>query len=57
MIPKEYKRDIFVQLGLMGITYKTLFPELDSIAKDLYGSMLLNGPLYNELCSKNQGEN
>jgi hypothetical protein len=54
MIPKEHKRDIFVQLGLMGITYKTLFPELDSIAKDLYSSILLNSPLYNELCSKNQ---
>ena len=54
-IPKEHKRDIFAQLGLMGITYKTLFPELDSIAKDLYSSMLLNGPLYNELCTNNQG--
>lgn len=54
MIPKEHKRDIFVQLGLMGITYKTLFPELDSISKDLHSSMLLNGSLYKELCSKNQ---
>ncbi len=54
MIPNEHKRDIFVQLGLMGITYKTLFPELDSISKDLHSSMLLNGSLYKELCSKNQ---
>jgi len=55
VIHKEHKRDILAQLGLMGITRKTLFPELDSIAKDLYSSMLLNGPLYNELCTNNQG--
>ena len=35
VIPSEYKKNIFLELGFCGITHSNVFPDLEHVAMDI----------------------